>query len=82
MNCDSLVLLGLVVEEEVNNLNETVREEMEEGHSAALLEQMEAMLEKIRAVDLVNSNTTAVEELRYSRPFNMLHHSVMCITLR
>lgn len=53
---------GLVVEEEVSNLNETVREEMEEGHSAVLLEQMEAMLEKIRVINLGNS--TAEEELR------------------
>lgn len=47
----------------MSNLNETEREEMEEGHSAVLLEQMEAMLEKIRAIDLVNSNSTAVDEL-------------------
>lgn len=48
----------------MSNLNETVREEMEEGHSAVLLEQMEAMLKQIRAHNLVNSNRTAVEELR------------------
>lgn len=46
----------------MNNLNETAREEMEEGHNAVLMEQTEAMLEKIRAIDLVNS--TAVEEHR------------------
>lgn len=58
------VLFGLVVEEEVSNLNETVRGEMEEGHSAVLLKQMEAMLENIRAIDLGSSNITAVEVLR------------------
>ncbi|KAF4087881.1 hypothetical protein AMELA_G00076420 [Ameiurus melas] len=52
-----------VVEKEVRNLNETGREEMEAGHSAVLLEQMGVMLEKIRSIDLVNSNSTAVEEL-------------------
>lgn len=51
------------MEEEVRNLNETEREEMEAGHSAVLLEQMGAMLEKIRAIDLVNSSSAAVEEL-------------------
>lgn len=66
MNCHSfgVVLLELVVEEEVSNLNETAREVMEEGNSAVLLEQMEAMLEKIRAIDLVSSNNIAVEELK------------------
>ncbi|TSK16092.1 Laminin subunit alpha-1 [Bagarius yarrelli] len=52
-----------VVKKELGDLNETARERMEEGHSAVLLEQMEDMLEKIRAVDLVKSNSTAVEEL-------------------
>lgn len=56
-------MLGIVVEEEVRNLNETEREEMEAGHRAVLLEQMGAMLEKIRAIDLVNSSSAAVEEL-------------------
>lgn len=51
------------MEEEVRNLNETEREEMEAGHRAVLLEQMGAMLEKIRAIDLVNSSSAAVEEL-------------------
>lgn len=63
MNCPLLFLFGLVMEKEVNNLNETARGEMEEGHSAALLEQMEAMLERIRAIDLAHSDSTAVEEL-------------------
>lgn len=48
----------------MSNLNETVKEEMDEGRNAVLLEQMEAILENIRAVDLVSSNSTAVEELR------------------
>lgn len=63
-NSFGLVLLGLVVKEEVNSLNETVRQEMEEGHRSVLLKQMEAMLERIRMIDLDNSNSTAVDERR------------------
>ncbi|XP_017562320.2 laminin subunit alpha-1 [Pygocentrus nattereri] len=52
-----------VVEEEVGNLNKTMWEEIEEGNSTTLLEQMTAMLEKMRDIDLANSNITTEEEL-------------------
>ncbi|XP_072536108.1 laminin subunit alpha-1 [Salminus brasiliensis] len=52
-----------VVEENVGNLNMTTMEEMEEGNSTTLLEQMMAVLEKMKTVDLANRNITAEEEL-------------------
>lgn len=59
-----LILICPAVEEEASNLNKTVRKEIEEGNSTTLLEQMMTKLEKLRAVDLADSKTTAEEELR------------------
>ncbi|XP_066538803.1 laminin subunit alpha-1 [Hoplias malabaricus] len=52
-----------VVKEDVNNLNKTVEEEMEESNSTVLMEDLMFVLDKMRAVDLSTENSTAEEEL-------------------
>ncbi|XP_062847310.1 laminin subunit alpha-1 [Trichomycterus rosablanca] len=52
-----------VLEKEAENLDDTKKEVFEEENSVILQEQTESMLEKIRAIDLANSNIAAVEEI-------------------
>ncbi|XP_030623498.1 laminin subunit alpha-1 [Chanos chanos] len=52
------------LEQEVDQLNDTVKEDFEEASDPHLLEEMEAMLNQIRRVELSHGNVTAETEYR------------------
>uniref|UniRef100_W5LFW3 Basement membrane-specific heparan sulfate proteoglycan core protein n=1 Tax=Astyanax mexicanus TaxID=7994 RepID=W5LFW3_ASTMX len=56
--------VGAFLEENVGNLNMTLTEEVEEVNSTTLMEQMMALIEKMKTIDLSSRNTTADDELR------------------
>ncbi|XP_007232077.3 laminin subunit alpha-1 [Astyanax mexicanus] len=61
---DKIHIAIQVLEENVGNLNMTLTEEVEEVNSTTLMEQMMALIEKMKTIDLSSRNTTADDELR------------------
>lgn len=53
-----------MLQREAGHLNQTTKEELSSANQTRLLEEVETMLETIRAVNLTAANATANQELR------------------